>query len=168
MRSIKFHKLQKKLPQILEKIPYGNEIGYGFESRDEFLNSTVGTPFKFYNIKKNELVDTSPYCVPIMVGNEFRALATLDYIHDNLQIVDFGSNSLAKEIQMVCHENKTLNFIGILRIYEIYSDFLVVSKDQKKLFIPLTSAKRYLHTIDVYNNDKLFTESQIINLLKNK
>ena len=157
---------KKEIPQMLEKIPIGAEKGYGFDNREEFLNSKVGTPFKFYTIKNNQLAENSPYSVPIMVGKEFRAFATVDNVSDTLHIVDFGSTALAKEIQAVCNENKNLSFSGILRVYQIYSDFLVMTKNQEKRFIPLTSAKQYLTSIAYNPNQKLFTETQIINLLK--
>jgi hypothetical protein len=158
----------KELPQVLEKIPVGFENSYGFENRDEFLNSKVGVPFKFYTFKNNKLSDTSPYSVPIIVNNEFRALATVEYINDTLHIVDFGSNGLAHEIQSVCKNNNQFNFIGILRVYEIFSDFLIISNKDEKQFIPLTSAKLYLKSIGNKNSDRNLSEYEIVNMINNK
>ncbi|MFZ4725156.1 MAG: hypothetical protein ACOYMD_06880 [Paludibacter sp.] len=157
---------KKELPQILEKIPAGSEQSYGFESKDEFQNSKVGKPFRFFTIKNNQLADTSPYTLPITVDNQFRALATVEYINDTLHIVDFGSNVLAKEIQSVCNDNKQLNFIGILRVYEIYSDFLMVDSKGQNQFIPLTSAKLFLKNNINKPIQKYYNENQIINLIK--
>ena len=157
---------KKELPQVLEKIPAGYEQSYGFESKDEFLNSKVGKPFRFFTIKNNQLTDTSPYTLPITVDNQFRALATVEYINDTLHIVDFGSNVLAKEIQTVCNENKQLRFTGILRVYEIYSDFLMVNSKGQNQFIPLTSAKLFLKNNINKPIQRYYNETQIINFLK--
>ena len=157
--------VQNELPQILEEIPFGKEELYGFRNRNEFLNTTVDEPFQFYTLTDNKLKNTSSYRVPIIVENEFRALATVEYIKDTLHIVDFGANILAKEIQGVCKENTKFKFIGILRIYNIHSDFLVMSNKQENLFIPLTSAKLYLYSVGISDIEKYYTINQIINLL---
>jgi hypothetical protein len=104
--------------------------------------------------------------LPITVDNQFRALATVEYINDTLHIVDFGSNVLAKEIQTVCNENKQLRFTGILRVYEIYSDFLMVNSKGQNQFIPLTSAKLFLKNNINKPIQRYYNETQIINFLK--
>lgn len=157
---------KKELPQILEKIPAGSEQSYGYESRNEFLSSKVGKPFRFFTIKNNQLTDTSPYSLPIIVDNQFRALATVEYINDTLHIVDFGSNVLAKEIQSVCNENKQLHFIGVLRVFELYSDFLMIAIKDQNQFIPLSSAKIFLKNNGNKPIQKYYNATQIINFIK--
>lgn len=156
---------QKELPQILKKIPMGYEENYGFHNRDELQNALVGKPFSCYSLSENELKSTSAFRVPITVDQEFRALATVEYIKDTLHVVDFGANVLAKEIQAVCNENSNMVLQGILRIYSINSDFLVMTEGQQDIFIPLTSAKMYLKNNNFSSTEKYYTKDQIINLI---
>jgi len=157
---------QKELPQILKKIPLGYEENYGFHNREELQNALAGKPFNCYSLIDNELKSTSTFRIPITVEQEFRALATVEYIKDTLHVVDFGANVLAKEIQAVCNENSNMVFLGILRIYSINSDFLVMTEGQQDFFIPLTSAKMYLKNNNFSSIEKYYTKDQIINIIK--
>lgn len=159
---------QKELSQILNKIPNGEEKLYGFNNAEEIANVKINNPIEFYKIENEELKTTSSYRVPITVADEFRALATIEYINDTPHIVDFGANILAKEIQTVCKENSKMNFVGILRIYDMYSDFIIMSKKQNYFFIPLTSAKMYLKSIGISNPDNYYSKSQVLSFIKNK
>lgn len=159
---------QKEILQTLNKIPPGQEELYGFNTKSEIENAAIGTPFDFYTIENEELKRTSSYRVPVLVADEFRALATIEMINDTLHIVDFGATILAKEIQTVCNENSTMNFVGILRIYSIFSDFVIMSKKQQYFLIPLTSAKIYLKTIGISNPENYYSKNQLLNLIKTK
>jgi len=159
---------QKELSQTLKKIPVGYEDLYGFRNKSEIENAEIGNPFEFYKLENEELKKTSSFRVPIIVDGEFRALATIEYIGDTYHIVDFGSTVLANEIQKVCRENPKMSFAGILRLYDIFSDFMVMSKKQDYIFVPLTSAKIYLKTIGISNPESCYSKNQIIQLLKNK
>ncbi len=156
---------QKELPKILEKIPLNYEENYGFHSREEFQNALAGTPFNCYTLMDNELKNSPTYRVPIAVDQEFRALVTVEYINDTYHVVDFGANVLAKEIQMVCNENPNMVFLGILRIYSINSDFLVMKKDQQEVLVPLTSAKMFLKSKNILNIDNYYTKDQVFKLV---
>jgi len=159
---------QKELSQTLSKIPAGYEDLYGFKNKSEIENAEIGNPFEFYKIENEELKKTSSFRVPIIVAEEFRALATIEYIGDTYHVVDFGSTVLANEIQKVCRENPKMSFAGILRVYDIFSDFMMMSKKQDYIFIPLTSAKIYLKTIGISNPENYYSKNQIIQLIKNK
>ena len=159
---------QKELSQTLNKIPTGQEELYGFNSKSEIENAEIGKPFEFYTLEDEELKRTSSYRVPVLVADEFRALATIEIINDTLHIVDFGATMLAKEIQTACNENSTMNFVGILRIYSLFSDYVIMSKKQEYFLIPLTSAKIYLKTIGISNPENYYSKNQILNLIKTK
>jgi hypothetical protein len=159
---------QKELSQTLNKIPIGQEELYGFNNRSEIENAGIGKPFEFYMLNDDELKPTSSYRAPVIVADEFRALATVEILNDTLHIVDFGATTLAKEIQTVCKENSKMNFVGILRIYSAFSDFVIMSKKQNYLFIPLTSAKIYLKTIGISNPENYYSKNQIVSFIKTK
>lgn len=97
-------------------------------------------------------------------------MARLDYIKDTLQIVDFGAYALAKEIQIIQKENTNLSFVGLLRIYKIRADFVIMSKSNEYIYFPLSSAKIFLQSIgepiDIYYGRTQIRN--IINSIKNE
>jgi hypothetical protein len=157
---------EKDLQQILEKIPIGNEESYGFKNREEFENAEIEDPIDFFTFINDSIQSVETVRLPVSVEDEFRSLATVEYIDGELHIVDFGANVLAQEIQKVCNENINYKLIGILRVYNITSDFLIMSKENQDIYIPLTSAKMYLQNTKNEIPKKYYTENEIINLLK--
>ena len=157
---------KKELPMVLDKIPLGNELRYGFNNRNEFQLAEIGNPINYYSINNLELVKSPTITVPVIVNGEYKALASIDYVNDSLHIVDFGANELAKEIQIVQKENTNLSIVGLLRVYEISSDFVIMSKNNGNLFIPLTSAKIYLQSLRLTKIEKYYTQGQITEIIK--
>jgi hypothetical protein len=158
--------LRRDLPVILEKIPAGYELLYGFRNRDEFQKAEPGKPFNYFSYNGSGLEKSSTISVPVIVENEYRALASMDYIKDTLHIVDFGANGLAKEIQLVQNKNSSLFFVGLLRLYRISSDFAIMSQNQDYLFFPLSSAKIYLQSIGVSKIENYYNQDQILKIIK--
>jgi hypothetical protein len=155
-----------ELPMFFSKIEKGTEQLYGFSNRDELLTAGVGNPFNNYRFNGSELEKSTTITVPVIVADEYRALSSLDYIKDTLHIVDFGATVLAKEIQLVQKENITLSFVGLLRIYRIDSDFVIMSDNHENLFLPLTSAKLYLSSAGISKIEKFYTQAQILNIIQ--
>jgi hypothetical protein len=155
-----------ELPLFFNKIEKGTEQLYGFSNRDEFLKAEVGNPFNNYRFNGSELEKSTTISVPVLVADEYRALSSLDYINNTLHIVDFGATVLAKEIQLVQKQNMTLSFVGLLRIYRINSDFIIMSDNHENLFLPLTSAKIYLASAGMPKIEKFYTQSQILDIIK--
>ena len=157
---------QKELSATLEKIPNGTETQYGFNSRDEFQSAEIGNPFNYYGFNGSTLEKSKTVTIPIIVADEFRALASVDYITDTLHIVDFGATELAREIQKVQKENASLTFVGLLRVYQIRSDFVIMAKSNEYIFFPLTSATMYLQSSGLSKAEKHYTQSQIAEIIK--
>lgn len=143
---------QDNLASSLAKIPAGQEKSFGFTSRDEFVNASVGKPYRvitfhkdFYNDevtldKNNSIVTQNEWRVPVTVNGKNRLLLTVTGIGDEYKVVDVGGAGLAKEL-----EQKTIvgNNYFLLRIYPLSADFVAVSNSaslEQAQFIPLTSA----------------------------
>ena len=156
---------ERELPLILEKIPVNYVLQYGFSNRDEFSKAVAGKPFNYFSYNGSVLEKSSTVIIPVVVGNEFRALASLDYIKDTLHIVDFGANGLAREIQSVQSDNSSLSFVGLLRIYSISIDFAIMAQDQEYLFFPLSSAKAYLQSKGITKIDEYYNHNQVLKLI---
>lgn len=156
---------ERELPFILEKIPVNYELQYGFRNREEFSKADAGKSFNYFSYNGSFLEKSSTIIIPVIVGNEFRALASLDYIRDTLHIVDFGARDLAKEIQTIQRNNSNMSFAGLLRIYKVSIDFAIMTQDQNYLFFPMISAKTYLKTTGIPVTENYYNNNQIISLI---
>ena len=169
---------KKELLETLNKIPIGKENLYGFNNRDEFNNASVGQLFKVYNINSKGSVESlhlltyNEYRLPVLVGNEYRALLTIALIDGEWQIVDFGAVNLAKDIGNYVnqiHPNKEDEGI-FLRIYGINCDFIASKKKDESVdnckYYPLQSAKNYLNTASIDKKD-FYDLTTLFQIIKN-
>jgi hypothetical protein len=151
--------VRNELPSYLEKIPNGSEMNFGFRNREEFKEALPASPFPLYIIKNNELRKTSMIIVPVLIGKDYRALATIDSVRNELHVVDFGASHLADEIQDKILKYPELSFTGILRVYSVFSDFMIMSENSSKIFIPMLSGQKYLSSKDIsYDRGLQFNE----------
>lgn len=152
---------KKNIQKTLQKIPVGYEKNYGFNDRSEFEKVEIGQSLRMYIIDNKNLKTTNTWRVPIIIENKYCAFATVAYINNELQIVDFGATELAKDIQKTINENPKKQFDSFLRVHPIYSDFLI-NPNAKDEFIALTSAKR------VFNSKKsnIYKLEEVINKIK--
>ena len=121
----------------LQKIPGGNESGYGFTNRDEFSLATLGKPFEVFTLTtdffkeeiqpgKNYLETTGEWRIPVMVNQENRAVITIFKKENKWEIVELGARVLARELQEFerVPELAKNDGLRILRVYQLQSDFL--------------------------------------------
>jgi hypothetical protein len=156
---------ERELPMILEKIPVNYELLYGFRNRDEFQEAYAGIPFNYFSYNDSVMEKSLAAVIPVLVGNEYRALVSLDYVRDTLHIVDFGAKGLAKEIQEVISNNNSMSFIGLLRIYRVNIDFAILTQSREYMFFPLTSAKSYLRSKGIPVTYEYYNQNQVLTLL---
>ncbi len=144
---------KKQINLFIDNIPNENLNDYGFKNKEEFEKISFDTPIKIYTLKDSNIVFTSTWRIPIVIDNEYRALLTIIKENEEYKIVDFGACVLAKEISA----KKTNQTLGLLRVYEIKSDFIIegYTKNQLK-FIPIQGSK-----------DKLYDLVDIFNMIKN-
>ncbi len=92
----------KSIKSYLEKIPAGNEKGYGFDNRQEFEIVKTGNPYHVFTLsndffkddklptEKNYLVAVNEWRVPITVNGQYRALLTIAKVKGIWKAVNFG------------------------------------------------------------------------------
>lgn len=156
---------ESELPGMLDKIPAGRENLYGFESREEFQDATTAAPIKSLTLEGGEMKAIGSFRVPVVLNGEYRALATVENTPDGYHVLDYGATVLAKEIQSVCASNSDKQLEGILRIYDINADFLVMRKAKKSLLIPLTSSILYLNSVGINSIPESYTIDEVIGIM---
>jgi hypothetical protein len=125
------------LNRFLSMIPYGYENLYGFNSRGDFLNADVGTPYSVYSLSTEFLKNDNPdlkdflyqvdeWRVPVLIGNKMCCLLTVVKENDQYKCVDLGGAALANELNgYEKYFNSEVQKKSILRLYQINCDFLV-------------------------------------------
>ncbi|MBC7863521.1 MAG: hypothetical protein IAF38_11135, partial [Bacteroidia bacterium] len=76
-------------------IPEGHEKDYGFNSKAEISELTMGEPyqvFTFYqSAKENKVIPLKSWRVPVIVKNHFVALLTVEMSESGYKGLDFGA-----------------------------------------------------------------------------
>ena len=150
---------ERDIYKTLQNIPEGREKLYGFNNREEFEITEFGQVLRMYIYDNEEITATNTWRIPVMVKNEYRALASISYINQTLQIVDFGANVLAEDIQNLINQNTDKQFNSFLRVYELQADFLI-NPDNRTEFFALTSAQKIFKN---KNTSQIYTIEEIIN-----
>ncbi len=115
-------------------LPEQDLADYGFNSKAEFRRIRFDKPVWIYTLKDTIVAFTNTWRIPVTVDGEYRALLTIIKEDGNYKAVDFGATVLARDYQA----KKTPNTIGLLRIYELRSDFLIEKKPDNQIqFIPV-------------------------------
>ncbi len=157
--------VRENISDILNKIPENQEKLFGFKNRTEFESVTIGNAIQLYTISNSIVNKHLIWRVPIIVNGEYRALVTVQKDNNDYKTGDFGATVLANDIQQIIIKNPDKVILGILRIYTINSDFLIVKNDKEDIYIPLTSAEIYLASQRA-KEKSFYTLSEIKNLLK--
>ena len=114
---------ENQMESFLKTIPANLWQNYGLKNQEELDAVNVGSPLAVYHIRDGELVFGNSWRVPIIVDDNYVALFTVvEETEGSYKIVDFGASVLAAEIDQVA---KTIDVIGILRVYELREDFLM-------------------------------------------
>jgi len=149
--------IHEQLTVWLEKIPAGSEADFGFADRNEFKYAVLGNPIAVHHLTtKNTaekgladsctIVPTGEWRIPVMVGEESRALITVVQVDKGRKIVDIGARNLAREIALVRKQfdlNDTVD-LHLLRIHSLTCDLLFTGEDPGSAnldFYPLESAR---------------------------
>ena len=123
-----------QINNFIKDLPDKDLADYGFLSKQEFGKITFGAPIPIYTLKDTAVVFTDTWRVPIVIDSEYRSLLTIIERNGIFKAVDFGANELAKGYQA----NKTPKTIGMLRVYEIKSDFLIEkSENGSQIYKPI-------------------------------
>jgi len=134
---------KNRIHSFIDNIPAENITDYGFKSKAEFDKITFGEPVKIYTLKDGNIEFTDTWRVPVVINNEYRSLLTVIKEKEELKAVDFGACVLAKAIS----EKKSDKTIGILRVYKIYSDFIIDEDNKILSFIPVKAETREVHDL---------------------
>ena len=159
---IKVAKLE--LQDLLHELPEGSEINFGFNNRSEFNSAILGEPFSLYRLENDKLVKSSIITIPLIVNEKFISLLRIDSIENELHIVDFGASELASEIQSETQKYSNLSFNGILRLYSLYIDFIIMSSENVYYYVPLSSARAFMRDSG-FRNYGLLTFNELIKIV---
>ncbi|MDQ3109455.1 MAG: hypothetical protein M3R17_06130 [Bacteroidota bacterium] len=145
---------QEQLQTALAGIPAGQEINFGFVSREEFKSGIIGEVYRTITLTndfyKDAILTDKDYIrvqnewrVPVMINGENRVLLTVFGQDTALNIVDVGGALLAKEMQSKSI-GQTQKEKFIFRIYTLTMDFIVFVDQGKTLaegvYYPMNSA----------------------------
>jgi hypothetical protein len=167
----------------LGNIPGGSESNYGFNSRTEFADATLGEPYEVFTLtgdffredikqEKNYLKATGEWRIPVLVNQENRALITVVEKNDKWTIVSLGARELAHELQgfdsfPVFKNAKNLR---LFRVFQLQSDFLFSgdpsSTSPEISFYPLHSASLNIAKVRE-SREKTFGLNQLLSFIKN-
>jgi hypothetical protein len=133
--------------KMLNSIPQGYELKYGFLNREEFEMATIGSPYQMYTIhpeimKGDEAVtdemikSIEEWRFPVICNGQIRALLTVAKLKGKWQAVEIGAARLASELDVLekglSLETKDINRI-IFRLYQIGTDFIVITESSVKV-----------------------------------
>lgn len=143
---------QKQIHNFISDIPQNQLPDYGFNDIDELNNIAFGQPILIYTIQNKQLIFTNTWRVPAMVKGSCRGLLTIIKNKDQYEAVDYGAKLLAQQFYM--HEKHKP--LGLLRIYEIQSDFVIVkNQDDQIRFYPINNPE-----------NKAYDFNEVINLMQ--
>ena len=159
--------VNRHLVEQLEKIPFGQEKLYGFESRNDFLLCKSGEPIQVLTLNENNnLVKQNIWRVPIILNGAFKILFTVNIINNHFEIVDIGGVALAKEIQS--HKNKKHLFL--LRLYNKHLDLIANTESVENidalLFEPLAGTDLFVEKATNGQLKQKFTIDEIKAIIK--
>lgn len=130
---------------FLKQIPVGFETKYGFSSRAEVTNSSIGNIYEVYTITPEFLefpnIDMKSFVKPegyfrveVTCNNEVKTFLTVDKINGNYKVVDIGGDRLARELDnIIKYSNDKSNRRIIFRMYQLKCDFLATSENSQNI-----------------------------------
>jgi len=143
------------LRPLLESVPDEDIVNYGFSSKEELSQATVGEPFRIYTITPDKIMHyteeieltslispTSLWIFPVLCRSEVRTLLTVDFVNGEPKAVAIGSSGLARQLALV--KSKWPRSDGydykFIRIYQANADFVLLLKNGVVKITPLDSA----------------------------
>jgi hypothetical protein len=117
--------LEKAAHSFISTIPDDVVSNYGIENNHNIEASKLGWPVMVFTIADDSLVSTGIWRVPLLIGNEYKALFTfVEDSSDGFRIVDFGAATLAQELYKA---SEIVEVKGLLRVYELRRDFFITA-----------------------------------------
>lgn len=127
------------LQEFVKQIPEGYENAYGFNSKYEINNATVGNVYEIYTISpeflKNPNIDKHSFAKPVdefrvevTYNDEVKTFITVSKINGLYKAVDLGGAELSKEFSKIISGAKDNSPRRIIfRLYQLQCDFLATS-----------------------------------------
>ena len=139
---------KEQLGNYINSIPEVNLNDYGFKNKEEFNRIRFDEPINVYFLEGSKIVFTNTWRVPLIIDGEYRSLLTVARNNDEYKVVDFGAIQLAQ----IIFKKKTTKTIGLLRVYELKTDFLMeeISIDDYS-FIQINAEGQELNLNDILN-----------------
>jgi hypothetical protein len=161
--------IKSKTALNLSKIPVGSEKLYGFDSRADFDNCTLGNPIRMVTLtNENTLSEQDQWRVPVKLNGMNKTLFTVQKINGTYEIVDIGGRILSNELQEI--ENKGISVTYFLRLYSQKIDFVFDSASLNDLsqvtFLPLESAQLFLNARQKGTITTSLKLDEVLNLIK--
>lgn len=150
---------EREFHQFINNISVGFENKLGFESRDEFASSILGTPYEMYTIHpesfvtdhintNNLFISLETWRIPVIFNGKSRALLTVAKMEGCWRVVGLGASDLASELDYYRKNQVTTQpdiKIFILRLFQLKTDFLGICDSSNRLessiFLPMQSAR---------------------------
>ena len=166
----------------LNAIPEGELGHFGFTSKEEFDQTTIGTPFKKYTINPSEILSykgevnissllfpIEHWLFPLICKGKARVLLTVARMWGEWQAVDLGGADLAVEIEQIAQSWPTSRGyeMKFIQVYQANSDFVLLTKDGVSNLVPLKCASIVLGLVkrgETYQYKKM-SPSEVITKL---
>ncbi len=125
---------EESLSLLLNMIPIGQEVFYGFSDRDAFAKANISLVIQVFTINQ---MSNDEHILPVKPSGEWMALVqvedfpacivTIAEIDNKWQAVAIGARDLAREIYyhpLLANNNRPAP-IGLLRIFPLQCDLLI-------------------------------------------
>jgi len=133
------------LQEFAKQIPEGYENSYGFSSKYEVENATIGNVYEIYTIspeflkfpnldKRTFVKPVTEFRVEITYNNEVKTFLTVSKVNGNYKVVDLGGADLSREFVKIINNSKDNNPRRIIfRLYQLQCDFLATAPYSENL-----------------------------------
>jgi hypothetical protein len=128
--------LQDNAFDFLEKIPENQLLKFGIGEISDIGQIDFLSPIGIYTLVDKKLDHANTWRVPLVFEGKVSALFTVYVNANELAIGDFGAVKLVKYLEQenLCSDRK---FDGIVRLYNIQTDFLMYSLETEPVFEPI-------------------------------
>lgn len=144
--------ISEGLASMLDLIPEGKEINYGFESRSDYDKIKIGDPIYIYTLPEDSIVEqkgdvkikfqvTNEWFLPLYVENRIICFLFLKKKGNKQEVIGIGANYLANDLndeEELIKNKEEKN--GFLLIPSIGGKFLIKSRKDLE-FYPLGVTK---------------------------
>jgi hypothetical protein len=131
------------LQDFIKQIPDGYEASYGFNSKYEAVNSTIGNVYEVYSIspeflnfpnldKRTFVKPVGQFRVEVTFNNEVKTFLTITKENGNYKVVDLGGAELSKEFSKIISAVNDNNPRRIIfRLFQLQCDFLATAPNSE-------------------------------------